>query len=181
MNFTLVTVLTVIALFLAMLGVQEWGKWLGGRHRLLDAESTKQGYGATEGAVFVLLGLFLAFTFSDAGERFGAGRHLILEEANAIEACGFAAIFFRSTGSPKCEHSCVNTWPHVSRLDRCHAGPAASTSDGSARALALRISHAHAPRCSRTECRAPAGSSAHANSPSRLLARFCQNFLSSRR
>ena len=37
-----------------------------------------------EGAVFALLGLLIAFTFSGAASRFEARRHLIVEEANAI-------------------------------------------------------------------------------------------------
>jgi hypothetical protein len=40
--------------------------------------------GAIEGAVYGLLGLLVAFTFSGAAERFAARRTLIVEEANAI-------------------------------------------------------------------------------------------------
>jgi hypothetical protein len=84
MNFLIADVLLAVVLFVAMLGAQEWGRRLGERHRSLDSKSDKWSYGASEGAVFALLGLFLAFTFSGAGSRFDARRHLIVDEANAI-------------------------------------------------------------------------------------------------
>ena len=55
-------------------------------HRELarDPEGLAKGTGAAEGAVFGLLGLILAFSFSGAATRFEQRRHLITEEANAI-------------------------------------------------------------------------------------------------
>src|SRR6185369_7365193 len=44
----------------------------------------KVGLGAIEGAIFALLGLLIAFTFSGAAARFENRRHLIVEEANDI-------------------------------------------------------------------------------------------------
>jgi hypothetical protein len=43
-----------------------------------------KGAGAAEAAVFGLLGLLIAFTFSGAASRFEDRRHLVTEEANAI-------------------------------------------------------------------------------------------------
>jgi hypothetical protein len=43
-----------------------------------------KGTGSAAAAVFGLLGLLIAFTFSGAASRFEARRHLITEEANAI-------------------------------------------------------------------------------------------------
>jgi hypothetical protein len=83
-NFTLVSVVVILALFGLMLAVQEWGRRLGERQRRADPTDERRGYGASEGAVFALLSLFLAFTFSGAGSRFDARRHLIVQEANAI-------------------------------------------------------------------------------------------------
>ncbi len=40
--------------------------------------------GAMDGAVFALLGLLIAFTFSGAASRWDARRQLVIEEANAI-------------------------------------------------------------------------------------------------
>lgn len=74
----------VIALFVGMLVCQEIGRRVGIRHRRIDPDHDK-GIGAAEGAVFGILGLFLAFTFSGAGERFDERRHQIVDEANAIE------------------------------------------------------------------------------------------------
>jgi hypothetical protein len=71
-------------LFAAMIALQEWGRRLGERDRRLDPQWDKASRSAAEGAVFGLLGLFLAFTFSGAGSRFDERRKLIVEEANAI-------------------------------------------------------------------------------------------------
>ena len=59
----------------------EAGRWLGRR----NAVSTKDaGGGAIDAAIFALLGLLIAFTFSGAASRFDHRRELIVEEANAI-------------------------------------------------------------------------------------------------
>ncbi len=47
-------------------------------------EGAREGLGVVEGAVFSLLGLLIAFTFSGAATRFEGRRHLIVEEANDI-------------------------------------------------------------------------------------------------
>jgi hypothetical protein len=62
----------------------EVGRRIGIRRAAVDAEGVKAGAGAVEAAVFGLLGLMLAFTFSGAAERFNTRRQLIVEEANAI-------------------------------------------------------------------------------------------------
>jgi hypothetical protein len=49
-----------------------------------EAEGARAGAGAVEGAIFGLLGLLIAFTFSGAASRFDTRRQLIVEEANAI-------------------------------------------------------------------------------------------------
>ena len=75
-------VLFVGLLFLGMLVCLEIGLRLGRRTKV--AEGAKQGLGIIEGAMFTLLGLLVAFTFSGAAERFEGRRHLIVEEANDI-------------------------------------------------------------------------------------------------
>ena len=67
-----------------MLLLLELGRLLGRRRRAKDEEDARAGLGAVEGAVFALLGLLIAFTFSGAASRFDTRRHLIVEEANAI-------------------------------------------------------------------------------------------------
>src|SRR5882672_10352973 len=75
------TLAVVAALFLGMLALQWLGTYVGRRHRSVGI--TDPG-GAAEGAVFAVLGLFLAFSFSGAGNRFDQRRQLIVQEANAI-------------------------------------------------------------------------------------------------
>jgi hypothetical protein len=67
-----------------MLVLLEVGRRLGARRRAKEAEGASTGVGAVEGAVFGLLGLLLAFTFSGAASRFDTRRQLIVEETNAI-------------------------------------------------------------------------------------------------
>ena len=74
-------VLLAATFFAAIFGLLELGRSLGMR-RISRGES--KGIGAVEGAVYGLLGLLLAFSFSGAAERFDARRHLIVDEANAI-------------------------------------------------------------------------------------------------
>ena len=71
-------------LFIGLLVCLELGRRWGTRQLERDPEGARLGTGAVEGAVFALLGLLIAFTFSGAAERFDARRHLIVEEANAI-------------------------------------------------------------------------------------------------
>lgn len=73
-----------VALFVAMLVMLEIGHRLGNRLERLDVAGAHAGTGAVEGAVFALLGLLVAFTFSGAATRFDARRQLVVEEANAI-------------------------------------------------------------------------------------------------
>jgi hypothetical protein len=49
-----------------------------------DSGAAGEGVGAVDGAVFALLGLLIAFTFSGASSRFDTRRQLIVEETNDI-------------------------------------------------------------------------------------------------
>ena len=82
MDFTLEVVLLAGGIFAAMLGCLEIGRRYGARRRAQDPEDA--GAGVVDGAVFALLGLLVAFTFSGAASRFDERRKLIIEEANAI-------------------------------------------------------------------------------------------------
>ncbi|MCC6765713.1 MAG: DUF4239 domain-containing protein [Deltaproteobacteria bacterium] len=73
-----------VGLFLGMLVMLEIGRRVGDRVERLDPEGAHTGTGPVEGAVFALLGLLVAFSFSGAAARFDARRHLIVEETNAI-------------------------------------------------------------------------------------------------
>jgi hypothetical protein len=72
-----------LGLFLAVLALLALGRRIGKR-RLAASEVTHAEFGAVEGAIFGLLGLLLAFTFSGAVSRFDGRKHLITKEANAI-------------------------------------------------------------------------------------------------
>jgi len=84
MNLTLIAFLFAIFLFIGMLVAFEVGRRFGLARLARDPEGLAKGTGAAEGAVFGLLGLILAFSFSGAATRFEERRHLITEEANAI-------------------------------------------------------------------------------------------------
>jgi len=84
MSFTLVAILLAVALFAGMLMSFEVGRRVGARHLALVPDGLTKGAGAAEGAVFALLGLLLAFTFSGAASRFEDRQWFINSEANAI-------------------------------------------------------------------------------------------------
>lgn len=81
MGFTVFAVLSAAGLFAGLLVTIEMGRRLGAAR---GGEGIPAGSGVVDGAVFGLLGLIIAFTFSGAASRFEARRHLITEEANAI-------------------------------------------------------------------------------------------------
>jgi hypothetical protein len=84
MNFTWVAILIAAVLFGAMLATFELGRRIGMTRLAKDPDGLAKGVGAAEGAVFALLGLLMAFTFSGAASRFEGRRLLIAEESNAI-------------------------------------------------------------------------------------------------
>ena len=69
---------------LAIFVLLEVGRRIGMYRRRIDPEGSSSGLGALEGAVFGLMGLLIAFTFSGAATRFDGRRELIGREANAI-------------------------------------------------------------------------------------------------
>lgn len=73
-----------IALFVGMTVMTMIGLQIGRRRRVADPENYQAGLGAIDAAVFGLLGLLVAFTFSGAAARFDERRTLIVQEANDI-------------------------------------------------------------------------------------------------
>jgi len=71
-------------LFLGILLFAAVGRRIGIARLARDPEGLTKGASAAEAAVFGLLGLLIAFTFSGAASRFEDRRHLITTEANAI-------------------------------------------------------------------------------------------------
>lgn len=84
MNFWIEETLLAGGIFFGMLLLFEVGRRLGIARRRRDPDGVDKGSGPVEAALFGLLGLLLAFTFSGAASRFEDRRHLITEEANAI-------------------------------------------------------------------------------------------------
>ncbi len=84
MAIEVVVVLSVAALFAGMLLLSVIGRRIGVARFKRDPEAATTEGGAAEAAVFGLLGLLIAFTFSGAASRFETRRQLIGEEANAI-------------------------------------------------------------------------------------------------
>lgn len=82
--FLVDTLLVSLALFAGMLGLIEFGARLGRRRLERDPEGARAGTAATDGAVFALLGLLIAFTFAGAAERFERRRALLVSEVDAI-------------------------------------------------------------------------------------------------
>ncbi len=70
--------------FVGMLVFFEIGRKIGLLRLKRSANTLPSGISASEGVVFALLGLLIAFTFTGAATRFEARRHLIVEEANNI-------------------------------------------------------------------------------------------------
>jgi hypothetical protein len=83
MNYAAIAFLLSSVLFLGMLLLLEIGRRIGLR-RLADDSAGAEGIGAVDGAIFAILGLLIAFTFSGASTRFDQRRDLIVEEANNI-------------------------------------------------------------------------------------------------
>lgn len=84
MNTMQISIAFVLGLTAGMLWLLEWGRRIGTRRLANDSEGARTGTGAVDGAVFALLGLLIAFTFSGAAARFDTRRQLVVEEANSI-------------------------------------------------------------------------------------------------
>lgn len=73
-----------LCLFLAVGGCVRLG-WLVGRRRVLrQGKDANDGLGTVDAAIFGLMGLLVAFTFTSAAGRFDHRRDLITSEVNAI-------------------------------------------------------------------------------------------------
>jgi len=73
--------LVLLALILSSL---EIGYRLGHRRSARANVAESKGLGALEGAIYGLMGLLVAFTFSGAAARFDTRRQLVVEESNCI-------------------------------------------------------------------------------------------------
>lgn len=77
-------ILVSLALFFTLLAALEIGYRIGDASTKNNPQLAHEGIGVIEAAVFALLGLLLAFSFSAGLSRLEVRRHQIVEEANAI-------------------------------------------------------------------------------------------------
>jgi len=82
--FWVESTLVALLVFVGMLCLFETGRWIRRWRTARDGRHDEGAFGVIDGAVFALLGLLIAFTFSGAAARFESRRQLIVEEANAI-------------------------------------------------------------------------------------------------
>src|SRR3954468_17159824 len=84
MSIVVLGILVVVLMIAATLGLLEAGRRFGVMRSARDPEGAKSGASGVQGAVFGLMGLLIAFTFSGAASRFDTRRAQIVEEANCI-------------------------------------------------------------------------------------------------
>ena len=110
---------------LVLLGI---GRRIGVRQLAEEGETASKGLGAIEGAIFGLLGLILAFSFSGALSRFDSRRHLVVEEANDMSTAWLRSLCSGLTLS------------HICAGKRCRPGACRSAQDHElARTISLRF------------------------------------------
>ncbi|MCC7218727.1 MAG: DUF4239 domain-containing protein [Burkholderiales bacterium] len=100
MSHTAFTLFASAILFFAMLACLEIGRRLGGRRIAADPDHGQDGTGAIEGAVYALLGLLIAFTFSGAASRFDERRNLIVQESNDVGTAWLRVDLLPATAQP---------------------------------------------------------------------------------
>jgi hypothetical protein len=101
MNLTLYGFLTAAGLFFGMLMFIEIGRRIGVARMIRNPDGLAKGGGTAESAVFGLLGLLIAFTFSGAASRFEERRHLITEETNHISTAYLRVALLPSDVQPE--------------------------------------------------------------------------------
>jgi len=83
-DLTIVGTVVTVGLFGGILLALMAGRWVGRRAIARDGAAGLPNIGSLEAAVFALLGLLIAFTFSGALSRFDVRRAQAVDEANAM-------------------------------------------------------------------------------------------------
>jgi hypothetical protein len=83
-DLTVVGTVAAVGIFLGILVCLLLGRWLGRRAVARYGAGGVPNISSLEAAVFALLGLLIAFTFSGALSRFDVRRNQVVDEANAI-------------------------------------------------------------------------------------------------
>ncbi|MBK7352613.1 MAG: hypothetical protein IPI97_08465 [Nitrosomonas sp.] len=85
LDFADIAVFSSLGLFIAPLLVFWVGRYVVGIRWLPESENEHVSSGLLDAAIFGLLGLLIAFTFSGTALRFDERRELVVHETNAIE------------------------------------------------------------------------------------------------
>ena len=84
MSYNTTSAILLIGVFAGMLLSLIIGQRLGRREKDVGTDSGRIQLAAVEAAIFGLMGLMIAFTFSGAAQRYELRRQLVVDEANAI-------------------------------------------------------------------------------------------------
>ena len=90
-----------VVLFVGIIAALAFGRWLGQRMLARTGVHPKASIGSLETAVFALLGLLIAFTFSGALSRFDARRAQAVDEANAMGTAYLRVDLLPAAAQPK--------------------------------------------------------------------------------
>ena len=90
-----------LALFAGILVFLALGRWIGRRIMAREHVDVLPSVGSLEGAVFALMGLLIAFTFSGALTRFDVRRAQVVDEANAIGTAWLRIDLLPAAAQPK--------------------------------------------------------------------------------
>ena len=101
MDYALFAFLSTFGLFVCLVLFLETGRRIGVRRKTRDPKDASAGVGPIDGAVFGLMGLLVAFTFSGASSRFDTRRQLIVEETNAIGTAYLRLDLLRAEARPQ--------------------------------------------------------------------------------
>ncbi|HEV8107604.1 MAG TPA: DUF4239 domain-containing protein [Burkholderiales bacterium] len=92
-------------LFMGILAALAFGRWIGTRTIARYGPAAPPNMGSLEGAVFALLGLIIAFTFSGALSRFDTRRAQVVDEANAIGTAYLRVDLLPASSQPRLRDS----------------------------------------------------------------------------
>ncbi len=84
MNYSAIAYVLIVGLFFGMLAMLVLGQRMGRRSLAQKPDAVHSRLTGVETAIFGLMGLMIAFTFSGAAARYELRRVLVVEEANAI-------------------------------------------------------------------------------------------------
>jgi hypothetical protein len=93
--------LLATGMFVGILACLEFGRWLGKRVIAHHGAGHQPSVSSLEGAVFALMGLLIAFTFSGALQRFDTRRAQVVDETNAIGTAYLRVDLLSASVQPK--------------------------------------------------------------------------------